>query len=69
MLSFYCSRYSRLGGDDYLSAAEAKEKALSSIERAIEIFKEGKETVIFPKMQKHHSEQQTMHSSQTYKHN
>ena len=39
-LSFYYSKYSQLGGDDDLSAAEAKEKALSSIESAIEMYKE-----------------------------
>ena len=40
MLSFRYSQYSQLGGDNDLSAAEAKEKALSSIESAIEMFKE-----------------------------
>ena len=40
VLSFNYNQYSRLGGDDDLSAAEAKEKALSSIESAIEMYKE-----------------------------
>ncbi|KAI0212081.1 hypothetical protein LSAT2_003023 [Lamellibrachia satsuma] len=39
-LSFNYSRYSQLDEDNYLAAAEAKEKALSSIESAIEMFKE-----------------------------
>ena len=39
LFGFY-NMYTQLGGDDYLSAAEAKEKALSFIESAIEMFKE-----------------------------
>ena len=39
-LSFYYTGYSLRGGDNYLTAAEAKEKALSSIESAIKMFEE-----------------------------
>ena len=39
-LSFYFSGYASRGGDDYLGAVAAKEKALTTIETAIETLKE-----------------------------
>ena len=39
-LSRCYSWYSQLGGDDNLSVAKAKEKALSSFESALEMYKE-----------------------------
>ena len=47
MLSFHYRQYSRLGGDDDLSAAEAKEKALGSIESAIEMYMEVSSSVSY----------------------
>ena len=39
-LSFYYSGYALRGGDDYMGAVAAKEKALTAIETAIEKLKE-----------------------------
>ena len=39
-LSFYYSGYSLRGGNEWLSSGEAKEKSVTAVDEAIEIFKE-----------------------------
>ncbi len=39
-LSFYYSGYQLRGGDDWMSASDANQKAVESVDEAIELFKE-----------------------------